>query len=377
VIFTKTFKFRLRPNREQESLCAQFAGASRWIYNRGLDRRNKLWEEEKRSVSLYDQNNELVLLKQEEETSWLQDIHSQVLQQALDDLKKAFDQFFRRVSEKETPGYPRFRCKGEHDSFRYPQGVKTRHNFVWLPKIGWVRFRRSRELEGEIKQTTVIKEGKYWYVCFACEIAKEQVEIKGEDTIGIDVGLEHFATIASDQKIEEIDNPRFFQRRLSKIKYLSRRLSKKKAKSRNRLKAKEKLNIEHAKIKNQRKDWLHQLSTHLVKSHDKIVVESLRVKDLLESAPKHLARAISDAGWREFLQMLKYKCEENNKKFIEVGQYFPSTKQCYQCKKRNDIPLSTREYSCSCGHRMHRDHNAALNLKAAGMSVSKLVELPV
>ncbi len=369
MIFTKTFKFRLRPNRKVKNLFAQFAGACRWVYNMALNQRNKLWEEENRSTTLFDQNNQLVLLKNEETTSWLKEIHSQVLQQALDDLNKAFDHFFRRVKNKEIPGYPHFRCRGEHGSFRYPQGVKVRKDCVWLPKIGWVRFRKSREMEGKIKQTIVIKEGKYWYVCFSCEIEKEGIEAKEEDVIGIDVGLEHFATIANDQEIEEVGSPCFFRGGLSKIRYLSRRVSKKQTRSRNRLKAKEKLNAEHAKIRNQRKDWLHKLSTHLVKSHDKIVVESLKVKELLEKAPKYLARAISDAGWREFLLMLKYKCEERGKKFLEAGDYFPSTKQCYKCKKINEMPLHIREYSCSCGYRIHRDHNAALNLKAVGTTV--------
>jgi len=336
-----------------------------------LDQRNTLWKEEKRSISLFEQNDELVLLKNQEQTCWLKEIHSQVLQQALDDLDKAFGHFFRRVKNKEeAPGYPRFRCKGEHDSFRYPQGVKVQGNRVWLPKIGWVRFRKSREIEGKIKQTTVIKEGDRWYVCFACEIEKDVFEAKDEDVIGIDVGLEHFATIASDEGIEEVENPRFFKKYQSKIGYLNRRLSKKKAKSKNRLKAKLELSAKHAEIRNRRQDRLHKLSTQLVKSHDKIVVESLKVKELLMLAPKHLTRAISDAGWRDFLQMLKYKCEERGKKLVEMGQYFPSTKQCHNCKTRNEITLSTREYECSsCSYKIHRDHNAALNLKAAGASV--------
>src|SRR5262245_20217862 len=337
MIFTKTFKFRLRPNRAQETSFAQFAGAARWIYNRGLDQRTKLWQEEKRSISLIDQNNELVLLKNQEESSWLKEIHSQVLQQALHDLNEAFDHFFQRVKKKESPGYPHFRCKGINDSFRYPQRVKVQKDNVWLPKIGWVRFRKSREVEGEIKQTTVIKEGKNWYVCFACEIQKHQDPSVSEDTIGIDVGLEHFATIATETGIEEIKSPHFFQKRLKKIRYLSRQLSKKEKKSNNRLKARRMLNIEHARIKNQRKDWQHKLSTHLVKSHDKIVVESLAVKELLEKEPKQRARGISDAGWRGFLQMLKYKCEEKGKQLIEAWRYFPSTKQCFSCKKRNEI----------------------------------------
>lgn len=369
MIFTKTFKFRLRPNKEKENLFAQFAGACRWVYNRALHQRNKLWEQEKRSISVFAQNNELVFLKTEEATSWLKEIHSQVLQQALDDLNKAFDHFFRRVKNKETPGYPRFRCKGENDSFRYPQGVKVDQDRVWLPKIGWVRFRKSREIGGKIKQAIVIKEGSYWYVCFSCEMEMNRLDIKEKDIIGIDVGIEHFATIASDHGIEEIKNPHFFCKRLSKIRHLNRSLSKKKKRSSNCLKAKEALNAEHARIRNQRKDWLHKLSTQLVKSHGKIVVESLQVKKLLEQASKYLARAISDAGWREFLQMLKYKCEEACKELFEVGRYFPSTKQCFKCKKSNELCLNTREYSCSCGNRMHRDHNAALNLKAAGTSV--------
>ncbi|HSW87273.1 MAG TPA: RNA-guided endonuclease TnpB family protein [Rhabdochlamydiaceae bacterium] len=376
MFFTKTYKFCLRSNAKKEILFSQFAGASRWIFNRGLDQRSTFWEKEKRSISLFEQNNELVLLKNQEPTCWLKEIHSQVLQQALEDLNKAFSRFFRRVKNKETPGYPHFRCKGENDSFRYPQGVKVQGNRVWLPKIGWVKFRKSREIEGKIKQTTIIKKGNRWYVCFSCEIEKEIVQTKEKSVIGIDVGLEHFATIASAEGMQEIENPRFFQKYLSKITYLSRKLSKKKTKGKNRLKAKLELSVGHVKIRNRRQDKLHKLSTQLVKSHDIIVVESLKVKELLMSAPKQLARAISDAGWRDFLQMLKYKCAEMGKKLIEMGQYFPSTKQCYNCKKRNEIPLSTREYQCECGYKIHRDHNAALNLRAAGTSVLKLVELP-
>jgi putative transposase len=370
MIFTKTFKFRLRPNREQASSCAQFAGGARWIFNRGLEQRNKLWQEEKRSISLIDQNNELVLLKNEEKTSWLKEIHSQVLQQALHDLNESFNHFFRRVKNKQMPGYPRFRCKGEDDSFRYPQGVKLKRDHVWLPKMGWVRFRKSREIEGKVKQTTVIRESNYWYVCLTCEIEKHRENPEsGGGIIGIDVGLQHFATIATETGTEEIKSPHFLKKRLVKIKYLSRQLSKKEKKSSNRLKAKQALNTEHGRIKNQRRDFQHKLSTQLVKSHGKIVIESLAIKELLEKEPRYRARAISDAGWRGFLQMLKYKSEEQGKELLEVGRYFPSTKQCFRCKTKNEISLEQREYSCHCGHRVHRDHNAALNLRAAGMSV--------
>ena len=376
MIFKKTFKYRLSPTNAQLGLFLQFAGAARWVYNRFLDQRTKLWKEEQKSISRYDQINQLVPLKKEKETSWLKEIHSQVLQQALFDLQRAFDHFFRRVRSKEVPGYPKFRTKGENDSFRYPQGVKVTGNRVYLPKIGFVKFKKSREIEGEIKEVTVIQEGFAWYICFSCEIERELPNIQHKNVIGIDLGIEHFAMIAKETGIEEIENRRFLNRDLKKLKYLSRRLSKKQKKSQNRLKAKYQLAKIHARIRSKRSDFLHKLSTHLVQSHDLIVVESLQIKALLEDAPKALARAIGEMGWRSFLQMLEYKCRELGKKLEAVGKYFPSTKQCFKCKKKNALPLSQRRYSCSCGFETHRDHNAALNLRAAGMSVLKLVELP-
>ena len=380
MIFKKAFKFCLRPTKAQEEKFAQFAGATRWIYNRGLAERKNLWDKEQRSITLYEQNNALVAMKKEH--TWLADVHSQALQQSLNDLDRAYTNFFRRLKNKETPGYPRFKCKGEHDAFRYPQGMKVEGKHVWLPKIGWVKFRKSREINGVIKQTTIVKEGNRWYISFSCLCEQPDLAIAYNDCIGIDMGIEHLATVATDQGIEEYGHPRFLQRTLEKLVYLSRALSKKKPKSKNRLKAKQKLSQLYTSIRNQRQDYLHKLSTQLVKSHDVIVVESLKIQKLLMEAPRKLARSISDAGWRSFLHMLKYKCEQSWKKLIEAPEYFPSTKRCSHCHKRNEIPLSMREYTCSCGLKLHRDHNAALNLKAVGMSVCrwnggiKPVELP-
>ena len=353
-------------------MLSQFAGACRWVYNRGLNKRNECWEQEKKSLSLYEQNNELVTLKKEEETSWLKTVHSQILQQALGDLDQAFKHFFRRVKKGEVPGHPRFRCKGDRDSFRYPQGVKVEGDRVFLPKIGWIRFRKSREIEGCIKQTTISLNGGKWYISFSCELAKELPSFAEEPSvIGIDVGLENFAIIASDQGVEEEANPRFLRKELKHLSYLSKQLSKKKKGSQNRRKARDRLRSFHARIASKRRDFLHKLSTQLVKSHDVIAVEALKVKSLLENSPKRLARAISDAGWRQFLHFLKYKCEHLGKKLVEADRWFPSTKQCFQCQKRNDIALSDRIYNCSCGFSIHRDHNSALNLRAVGATVLK------
>ena len=156
MLVKKGFKFRLAPTAGQEQLFAQFAGASRFLYNRGLEQRKTLYEKENKSITYFEQNNELADIKNQEATRWLQDIHSQVLQQALKNLDTAFKNFFQNIQTGRKPGFPRFKCKGVRDSFRYPQGVKLDQDNVYLPKIGWVRFRKSREIEGEIKQTPFV-----------------------------------------------------------------------------------------------------------------------------------------------------------------------------------------------------------------------------
>jgi putative transposase len=353
-------------------LFSQFAGACRWVFNRGLAQKKEAWERDKRSVSLYEQNKELAQLKKEGETAWLKEVHSQVLQQSLGDLDQAFKHFFRRVKQGVEQGYPRFKSKGDHDSFRYPQGVRVSDDKVYLPKIGWVRFRKSRELKGEIKQTTIIKEGAYWYVSFSCQWEENILQSNESPSIvGIDLGLESFAIMADGERIEKIENPRFLRHELNHLKFLSRQLSRKEKWSKNWRKAKEKLQSFHAKIRSKRNDFLHKLSTAIVKSHDVVVVESLKVKSLLEKSPRFLARSISDAGWRQFLQQLKYKCEYAAKRFVEAGEWFPSTKQCSSCRKRNEISLSDRIYRCDCGLVIHRDDNSALNLRAVGTTVLK------
>jgi len=305
---------------------SQFAGACRWVYNRGLAVRIEAWEEKSASVSLFDQNKELSSLKKAEATAWLADIHSQVLQQALGDLDYAYTAFFRRCKSGEKPGFPHFRCRGQHDSFRYPQGVKVDGDRVFLPKIGWARFRRSREICGAIKQTSVVREAGHWYVCFSSELTVADPDpVVMPSVIGIDLGLENFAIIASEEGIEEVGNPRFLRKELSHLRFLSKQLSRKQKGSASRRKAKKRLQRFYLRIRRKRQDLLHKLSTRIVKSHDKIVVESLKVRQLLINAPRALARSISDAGWRQFLQYLRYKCEHVGKEFVEAGEWFPST----------------------------------------------------
>lgn len=376
MILRKGYRFRLLPTQIQLISFVNFAGACRYIFNYGLDRRKKAYEEGK-SLRYFDQNKELTHFKGEDETSWLREIHSQILQQALKDLDQAFKHFFRRVKLGQKPGFPRFKAKGIHDSFRYPQGFHIDNDRVFLPKIGWVRFLKSRDIPGEIKQVTVSRRGDHWYVSFSCEITKTDpifAPIIEEKAVGIDMGINYFATLAigSQNTPQYIPNPRFLNTLLPRLKILSKRLSKKVKGSKNWIKAKRQLAKLHAKIKHARENFAHQLSSQIVKSHDIICVEGLNVITLLQQSSRGLSRSISDAGWRQFLNYLKYKAIEQGKYFVETGKFFPSTQLCSACNHRQKMSLNDREYHCeSCGQKINRDLNSAILEKAAGMSALK------
>ncbi len=175
MIVRRAFKFKLKLTALQRIHFLQFAGARRWIFNRGLDLRQKFFAETGKSLSYFKQNTELTTLKEVPEFSWLKEIHSQVLQQALKDLDKAFLNFFRRLKKGGKPGYPKFKKKGHRESFRFPQGVKTEGSKVYLPKIGWVKFRKSQEIQGTIQETIIVQEGSDWFVSFSCAIEKKRL----------------------------------------------------------------------------------------------------------------------------------------------------------------------------------------------------------
>lgn len=363
----KGYKYRLKPKRKDRELFSQFAGCVRYVYNRGLERRQQAHEKGER-VSYFDQNKELTGWR--EEIDWLEACHSQVLQQSLKDLNRAFEDFFRRVKEKKAPGFPRFKKRGDRDSFRYPQGFKVEGTRVFLPKIGWVRFRKSRAIPGVIKDVTIMREGDHWNVSFSVEIELKQRQepLSLEKAIGIDLGCQTFATLAGAQ-ITTIEHPRCLKRQLSRIQKYGRVLAKREYRSKNYFKFKKKLARLHRKVRNSRADFLHKNSTDLVKNHDLICVEDLSVQKMLEEGSHTLSRKIADSSWRSFLSFLKYRAVEFGKRLVEVSPYFPSTQLCSSCGRSQVMPLSLREYHCECGLSLDRDVNAALNIKAAGTSV--------
>ena len=363
----KAFSYRLRPIKQQEVLFSKSAGSARFIYNWGLAQIKHSLEKEKKILSYVKIANQLPLLKKAEETVWLSEIHSQILQQTLKDLEASVKHFFKQRGKRKHVGFPKFKKKGVKDSFRYPQGVKCLDGKVFLPKVGWVRYYDSRLLEGTIQQATVKRVGEHWYISIVCEIphAIEQVVINEKKAIGIDLGLSHFASLSNGQVIA---NPAYFKKELKKLGFAQRLLCRKKKGSSNRKKAARRVAKIHRKVVNKRNDFLHKVSTELVKNHDIIAVENLSISGMIQN--RRLSRSIADAGWAKFVTYLKYKALWLGKHVVQIGRFIPSSKLCSSCNELQDMPLCIRRYACTaCGLNIDRDLNASINIRAAGLAV--------
>lgn len=368
MLIRKTIRYRLEPNAIQRQLFARYAGCCRYVFNQGLADRKAAYENDGKALSYADQCRVLTAMKKADETAWLSEVHSQILQQALKDLQVAYRHFFRRLNNGEAPGFPRFKKKGQKDSFRYPQDVKVKEGRVYLPKIGWVKYRNSRPIDGKILQTTIKREGSHWFVCFACEMELQDAApapVVEARAVGIDMGLKSFAVLSDGT---EIENPRILGNNLVRLKKAQRQLRRKTKWSNNWKKQMARVVRLHIKVKNSRKDFCHKVSTAIVKNHDVIAVEALNIRGMVKN--RHLSRAISDAGWGQFLTMLKYKAEWAGKHFVSIGRFEASSQVCSICGEKKAMPLSVRTYSCGrCGMVRDRDWNASLNIRAAGLVV--------
>ena len=290
------------------------------------------------------------------------------MQQSLKDLQSAYEHFFRRVQNGATPGFPRFKRKGRNDAFRYPQGVKVHHSKVFLPKIGWARYRDSRPVEGRILQATVKREGPYWFVSLACEVElpdSQPVALETTRVVGIDVGLKTFATLSDGMAIE---NPLFLAQALAALRQAQRSLSRKVKRSQNWYRQLRKVVTLHTRVKNARLDLLHKVSTAIIKSHDVVAVEDLNIQGMVKNHA--LARSIADVGWDLFVALLKYKAAWVGKRLVQIGRFEATSQACSGCGQRQPMPLSLRTYECAgCGLTIDRDWNASLNIRAAGLAV--------
>jgi putative transposase len=365
MIICKSFKFRLNPTKKQARIFKETLDECRWLYNHLLEQRKLSHEELDLSLSKYQQLMFLPELKIDRPS--LMTVHSQVLQETVARLDKAFQNFFRRCKSGEKPGFPRFRGFDRYNSFCYSQsGFSLDEKELKLSKIGNIRIIQHRPIQGKIKTCTIRREAEKWYACFSCEIEAE-ASSNIEKSIGVDLGIENFATLSDGQQIE---NPRFFKSAEKELAKVQRKLSKCEKGSPERRKQKKIVSKVHERIKNKRTDFCHKISRRLVNEYQYICVEDLSISKMMQDS--YLAKSIADVSWNQFTQFLTYKAEEAGRKLGVVNPAYTS-QTCSQCGNREVKKLSERKHCCLiCGYVDHRDINAAKNILAIGDYLGKI-----
>lgn len=357
----QSYKYRLYPTIIQKQLLECHFGATRWIYNYGLERKNKAYQKDKTRISCFEIIKEIPNLKAEKETEWLKEINAQSLQMALRQLDNAYTRFF-----KDKKGFPSFKNKHSKHSFSIPQGNKVDFSkrVASFIKLGKIKIKIDRNFEGRIIRATISKNSanQYFVSYIIVNETKEKnpKKIREKTTTGIDLGLKHFIVTSNGERVE---NPKFLRKSEERIKVLQRRLSKKQKGSKNREKAKNKLAKLYIKISNQRSDFLHKL-THKLTHENQVetyALETLQVENMMRN--HSLAKSIGDASWGEFVRQMEYKCRWYGKNLLRIGTFEPSSKMCLCGEINQNLTLSDREWKCKCGLVNDRDLTAALNIK--------------
>lgn len=356
-----TIKIRIYPtNKQAQSIAVQF-GYARFVYNNALATSQELYRATGKGLNYHEMAIRLPKLKKELE--WLKDADSQVLQQSLQHLSRAFENFFARRGK-----YPRFKSKHCRQSIQYPQRVKINGSRIYLPKVGWVKCVVHREIVGRMKTVTVSRNacGQFFAsILTDNDAAMPEVSAKGK-AIGIDVGLTHLAITSNGSKF---DNPRHISKAARNLKRKQQSMSRKVKGSNSRNKARKLVAKAHERIFCARKDYLHKLSRKIVNENQVIAVETLNVKGMTKN--HKLAKAISDASWGTLVNFLEYKSARAGKAFVKINRWFPSSNCCSTCGAVCDkLPLNVRLWTCHhCGTVHDRDINAAINIRDEGLRI--------
>ena len=366
----KAYKFRLYPSADQERKLNYQIELCRQLYNSFLLERRYAYRGNKKSLTYNHQQNEIPELKQEFEE--YRQIHSQVLQDVARRADRAYQNFYRRIREKkqgvrQKAGFPRLKGRGQYKSLTYPQsGFHLLENgHLKLSKIGELRMFMHRDIAGEIRTLNISHDGTgEWYASFS--VKRDNLVFRPEhtgNTIGIDAGLLHLATMSDGTVIEP---PHFLMKSERRIRKAQRNLSRKVRGSRNRRKYRVRVARAYEKVKNQREDFAHKLSNEIVQNNDLIVFENLNIRSMVKN--HHLAKSIADASWNTLVQYTIYKAESAGKLVVSVDPGYTS-RTCSNCGyEKESLKLSERTFHCdSCGYEIDRDLNAAINIHNLGL----------
>ena len=371
----QAYKFQLKTNLSQARQMRRFAGACRFVFNQALALQKANYEAGNKKLSYADLCAELLTLKSS--NPWLGESPSHTLQQSLKDLERSYKNFFAKRAD-----FPRFKKKGLSSSFRFPQGCKLdqANNRIFLPKLGWMHYRNSREALGEVKNVTVSHSCGHWYISIQTEREVSDVIHPSTSAIGVDMGIAQFATLSDGHVFAAVNSFKQKQKQLARY---QRAFSRKVKFSQNWKKQKSKIGKLHQTIANIRKDYLHKTTTIISQNHAMIVIEDLQVKNMSKSASGNLNkpgrhvkaksglnRSILDQGWFEFRRQIEYKQVWRGGDVLAVPPQYTSQRcSCCGTVSKENRPSQAKFACIACGYQANADVNAAMNILAAGHAV--------
>ena len=371
----QAYKFQLKTNLSQARQMRSFAGACRFVFNQALALQKAKYEAGNKKLSYADLCAELLTLKSS--NPWLGESPSQTLQQSLKDLERSYTNFFAKRAD-----FPRFKKKGLSSSFRFPQGCKLdqANNRIFLPKLGWMHYRNSGEVLGEVKNVTVSHSCGHWYISVQTEREVSEAKHPSTSAIGVDMGIAQFATLSDGHVFAAVNSFKQKQKQLARY---QRAFSRKVKFSQNWKKQKSKIGKLHQTIANIRKDYLHKTTTIISQNHAMIVIEDLQVKNMSKSASGNLNkpgrhvkaksglnRSILDQGWFEFRRQIEYKQVWRGGDVLAVPPQYTSQRcSCCGTVSKENRPSQAKFACIACGYQANADVNAAMNILAAGHAV--------